>query len=296
VAACLALWDDEAAARRALSADEQAALAAIRTRIASSYRAAAPDLLDALGSYCAYCELPLHDPSQVEHVLPKSEYPTFALTWENFLSACIGCNSRKREKPLRSELDKHLGGPASPAAYEAHIRAGYRWPDEDDVDGFLDYELRRQDGSGWQLLGDAASVHRDVRHVSDSVVDGAVRADLDGHADVPVMVVVADAGGDARTRETIQLCGLDREIRPRDAADRRTLYRTLAWLDAVAELRALVDEGATELPRSVARLVTASGFYWVWLTVARRMDASGGLLTLVRDGLDLAGTDTRRLP
>ena len=57
------------------------------------------DLLRRLGNYCCYCEIPLHDAPQVEHVSPKSSNPAGLLRWDNLLLACGACNSRKLAKP-----------------------------------------------------------------------------------------------------------------------------------------------------------------------------------------------------
>lgn len=52
---------------------------------------------------CMYCE-DSHG-TDIEHFRPKSEYPTFAFTWENYLLACSECNSnhKRTEFPLDDE-------------------------------------------------------------------------------------------------------------------------------------------------------------------------------------------------
>lgn len=56
------------------------------------------DLIDRLGHYCSYCEMPLHDSPQVEHVSPKSGAGSL-LAWDNMLLACGPCNSTKSAAP-----------------------------------------------------------------------------------------------------------------------------------------------------------------------------------------------------
>lgn len=64
-------------------------------------------LIDRIGYYCAYCNIPLSHSLNVEHVVPKSpqegneagEY----LAWENMLLACGPCNNTKGNKPTESE-------------------------------------------------------------------------------------------------------------------------------------------------------------------------------------------------
>lgn len=57
------------------------------------------DLIDRLGNYCCYCNMPLHDSPQVEHVAPKSLVPGLKLEWDNMLLACGPCNSIKDNNP-----------------------------------------------------------------------------------------------------------------------------------------------------------------------------------------------------
>jgi hypothetical protein len=296
--ACLVLWNDAIEGARALSTDEQAALVAIKDKVDSEYRKAAPYLLDDIGRYCAYCELPVHEPLQIEHVLPKSQYPTFALEWDNFLPACTGCNSRKREKPLRSLVATWLDtAPCTPPACRQEIRTHYRWPDSDPVVGYFSVGLFYEDpsGGGWRMCDEADAVDPNLRDVSSSIVDGKVCAYLPALGDVPVAALVYDAtpGGDARTKETIALCKLDRLLQPKDASDMRTRYRTEAWLTAVRTLRPL-GVPAT-LPETVRLLVLAKGFYWVWLTVAKLIDPGLERRVIDETKRSLPGTDEARL-
>ena len=302
---CLALVDDEISGRP-LTADEKSAAAAIRRRIPQAYRPAAPYLLDDLGHYCSYCELPLHDPAQLEHALPKSQYPIFALDWTNFLPACIGCNSRKNDQPLRSVITARLPTepPPAPSAYFDEVRTrAYRWPDIDDVVGFFGIQLIwRDENDEWQPVPPAASVSTDTKQVRQmNVVEGDVRADVPAlglsNAVVAAIAVNEAPGGDDRTDQMIKMCALARRPIPNDSADRRTLFRTEAWFSAV---RALAPMAAGPLPATlsplVVDLITSKGFYWVWLSVATLI--SPALLRLVVDGTagSIPGTDAARLP
>jgi hypothetical protein len=124
-----------------------------------------------------------------------------------------------------------------------------------------------------------------------------VHAHVPALGDVRVAALVYDAAGDARTKEMINLCRLDRLLQPGDASDMRTRSRTEAWLTAVETLRSLLNAGLpVTLPRTIESLVVATGFYWVWLTVAGLIDPS--LRRLVIDGTkaSFSGTDDARLP
>lgn len=69
-------------------------------------------LYDRLGHYCSYCNRRLES-AAVEHVRPKSHHPASETDWENFLLACVNCNSHK------GSFDVNLGD--------------YFWPDRDNT-------------------------------------------------------------------------------------------------------------------------------------------------------------------
>ena len=52
-------------------------------------------LQNVIGEYCSYCERWIATAIEVEHVLPKNEYPSKMYRWRNFLLACKNCNSGK---------------------------------------------------------------------------------------------------------------------------------------------------------------------------------------------------------
>lgn len=63
------------------------------------YGSAKDDLIDNIGKYCSFCEVPIPPKSSlaVEHVLPKSlsKYSDLINSWSNFLLGCTNCNSVK---------------------------------------------------------------------------------------------------------------------------------------------------------------------------------------------------------
>jgi uncharacterized protein (TIGR02646 family) len=79
----------------------------------ANYAAALSDLEQRLGRYCSYCERYIATNLAVEHVQAKSLVPTLALTWSNFLLACVNCNSCKGHAPV--------------------TLADYLWPDNDNT-------------------------------------------------------------------------------------------------------------------------------------------------------------------
>lgn len=66
----------------------------------SDYSHAKPDLVNRLGCYCCYCERRIATGLAVEHILAKSLFPNLEKDWNNFLLACVNCNSAKLAKPL----------------------------------------------------------------------------------------------------------------------------------------------------------------------------------------------------
>lgn len=61
----------------------------------SDYSDAQGPLIRGLGGYCSYCGMRLDTSVHVEHVRPKSKQAHLRLTWDNFLLACVHCNSTK---------------------------------------------------------------------------------------------------------------------------------------------------------------------------------------------------------
>ncbi|MDD2738980.1 MAG: hypothetical protein PHR94_08600 [Methylomonas lenta] len=64
------------------------------------YQDAKPDLVARLGPYCSFCERPVLTQLAVEHVQPKGlpQYAHLIGRWNNFLLACVNCNSTKKDK------------------------------------------------------------------------------------------------------------------------------------------------------------------------------------------------------
>jgi len=67
------------------------------------YKDAKPDLVARLGSYCSFCERRIATNLAVEHVQPKglAAYADLIGRWENFLLACVNCNSSKLAKDMK---------------------------------------------------------------------------------------------------------------------------------------------------------------------------------------------------
>jgi uncharacterized protein (TIGR02646 family) len=69
--------------------------------IFANYDQAKPYLTRNIGEYCSYCERRVNNLLAVEHIQPKNIRPDLELRWDNFLLACVNCNSIKGPYKLR---------------------------------------------------------------------------------------------------------------------------------------------------------------------------------------------------
>ena len=66
------------------------------------YKSALPHLIARIGSYCSYCERRIATQLAVEHIQPKgiAAYADLIGRWDNYLLACVNCNSTKKDKNI----------------------------------------------------------------------------------------------------------------------------------------------------------------------------------------------------
>lgn len=83
-----------------------------------AYQDARNDLADRIGWYCSYCEMPILNMPEVEHVVPRANEGD-PLAWTNFLLACKYCNTNKSNNN--------------------RDRSGYVWPDYDNTSLAFEY-------------------------------------------------------------------------------------------------------------------------------------------------------------
>ena len=91
-------------------------------RIYNDYANARNDLVDRLGPYCSYCERRLPTGLAVEHVFPRGLYADQTLDWDNFLLACVNCNSVKSDNDPR---DVFLPDRDNTLLVLSYFRGGY---------------------------------------------------------------------------------------------------------------------------------------------------------------------------
>lgn len=78
----------------------------------TNYKDARNDLANTIGWYCSYCEMPVRNMIEVEHVHPVKN-GGIETDWNNFLLACRYCNANKKNNNRN--------------------RLGYFWPDIDNT-------------------------------------------------------------------------------------------------------------------------------------------------------------------
>lgn len=68
----------------------------------NDYRDAFPDLVSRQGNYCSFCERRIPTNLAVEHIQPKGlpAYAALVGRWDNFLLACVNCNSTKGDRDV----------------------------------------------------------------------------------------------------------------------------------------------------------------------------------------------------
>ena len=80
----------------------------------SDYHKALSYLEGTIGEYCSYCEMPIQNAPEVEHVVSKGKGGNIT-AWGNLLLACKYCNSRKSDTTTPTNKNDYI------------------WPDEDNT-------------------------------------------------------------------------------------------------------------------------------------------------------------------
>lgn len=114
-------------------------------RVYAKYQDALDDLADQIGLYCSYCEMPIQNAPEVEHVQPKSLVPGLEREWENFLLGCKTCNATKSNNPV--DL------------------ADFAFPDSDNTFRALNYDHEKVALDGAITAGERAMMEKTVKLV-----------------------------------------------------------------------------------------------------------------------------------
>ncbi|NET70014.1 MAG: HNH endonuclease [Sphaerospermopsis sp. SIO1G2] len=106
-------------------------------KIFQDYKDARGDLIDNFGEYCSYCETRLSSSLDVEHILPKAQFPDEEKNWENFCLACKNCNSTKKS-PMEKRWDSSWKN-LHPTSAKIAARSEFYWIDHDNTFRIVEY-------------------------------------------------------------------------------------------------------------------------------------------------------------
>ncbi len=265
----------------------EASLGVLETQLSSDdkgYKAATPILMGRIGKICSYCEQVLPDSVELEHCVPKGEFPYFWITWDNFLLSCGSCNTSGTGKgtgPSRATV-KSWGGAKNPGEVTLYnaVRAKYVWPDDDQnayqlLKPALWYRDTHNVPITWKQLDDAASVGPDVKlglvDLETRYVSATLKVGVNAAQVYEVAVKQVPSGQQAI--DSITYFGLDL---PGTAStrDSRRYMRTIEWMTAVFLLRPLAAANAGNFAYELERLLvslTGRGHFSVWARVASLM-------------------------
>jgi 5-methylcytosine-specific restriction endonuclease McrA len=313
---CLDAWLRQVEGRPPLSgsrSDQKQAVDAIKEKVTAAYKLASVPLTDELGPFCSFCETPLSGLLEVEHCVPKSEYPTFSLKWENFLLACSACNTAKGDVPSRSTVRGWSQARLSNEhGFYSEIRSHhYVWADVGGTSyNWLPLVLEFYDSAGgaWAVLPMNDAAHLDNELISSDTAKREVKAKIyDRASKAQVQRIVrtqlgSSAAAAGRSSEMLQLCALNDDGNSRSTYDRRVLNRTVAWFRCLQSLKTYKTANDPVMQAATWKMLlqnsAAVGFYSVWLSIIRFHDVALAK-TFVTDSnqkLYYPGTDTRYLP
>jgi hypothetical protein len=255
------------------------AIKAMRKRLEAIHVTARGDMVAMIGDFCSFCEMPLAGHLlAIEHVAPKSIYPTYSVWWWNFLLACRDCNSQKGNVPSRATTLGWTGLPAPTEVQRVNqIHTHYYWPDRD-TDTYRivsrQYWYDTHTGAPVQLTP-AEYASRNNRLIAFTAT--RVRADIDTTAGGMVLYTrsesrIVNNGGNNPGNRTVTLTGLALQETARAA------LRTRTWLFICTHYSTIVDTVIalplinrpamfTGMWNMFLAMAVQGGFYSVWVDV-----------------------------
>jgi 5-methylcytosine-specific restriction endonuclease McrA len=314
IADCLDGWLLQVMGKKPLGgtlADQSRAVKAIQNHVGNTYKLASVPLTQELGAFCSFCETPLSGLLEVEHCAPKSEYPTFALHWDNFLLACSACNIGKGNTPSRSVVRGWVGkGRLTEQQYYDEIRQNhYVWADlETQSYRWLPLQMEYYDnhsGSWNDVQMDKAANPENLvlsnelakREVVARIYDPNDKM-MKTYDDYSVRIVTA--GQSSRAQEMIKLCKLNENGKMTSTYDRRVTNRTILWFRCLYALKnyyAARTRGARQSAWNLLLLAAeGGGFFSVWLTVLNYHDPALSAKFVADSLAYYPNTDPKDLP
>jgi hypothetical protein len=248
-------------------------------RIHNGYLSAGRDLINQVGFYCAYCDIPVCSGLEVDQLLPKGWFPQEMFRFENLLPTCAVCRAKKNRKPDRSAGSAEI------------VIQQYAWPHlfwKNVADGSplpFRYELLEVQGTRSAILfgkkldeTQYPKLLRDYQSGSIQTDEGwVVRYNAEGNKQ-PLALNFTTTTIFSPMSMTEGLVNQNDTSLTNDEAwvDHRVLSRTLTFFKALAfrDLLSTASASASEPLKAAVRnaartAIKATGFWGVWLTVFR---------------------------
>ena len=256
----------------------------IQEKVTQIYKLAGIHMIQAIGDFCCYCDSRIPGLLEVEHRCPKSQYPKFALEWDNFLISCGPCNNIKRNNPDRATTRSWmLDPPNDENDYKNKIKARFAWADiENNPYQYAVPVLFYEENENWEESPKHEALNLNNSIVSYDLANRSVKADLydeNGLIKHNVNVIVKIIRETTESKgDIIELCGLNNPGNTDSAYDRRLVNRTRAWFTALQTIKSisLMDLSSPEtqpyfdlLWKSVLLTAANTGFFSVWYTILK---------------------------
>ncbi len=248
---------------------------AIENQVGTIYKTAAVPLSEQLGTFCSYCGQPLYTSVEVEHVLPKANYPTFSTSWKNFVLACGPCNGKKgkSDKPSRSEaiLWTNKTNPTEGELYTA-IRAHYSWPDTQPMAyRWMPVRLGWVKNGSWIEFSASESVNLNNIILSTSLSTRKVIAqvyinNIPKQGEVQAQVVYDKSKPTAFAMKG--MVNLNLIGNTANTYDRRMMNRTVAWFHILGLIKVFSQvKMNAQTWQTLLLMARVTGFYSTWVSV-----------------------------
>lgn len=265
----------------------------ILDKVTAIYKQAGIPMVQTIGDFCCYCDTAVPGLLEVEHVCPKSQYPTFAMEWGNFQISCGPCNNTKRDNPDRDTVATwSVPAPDTEADYSTLIAAHYVWSNiYPNPYTYIQPYLYCYDTTSatWHEVPADYAFNLNNILVSYDLATRVVKANLyaDGKApilDVQVAVLVKKMTADVQTA-IVDLCGLNNPGNTDSTYDRRMVNRTKAWFTVLATMKPFssIDFSGPHgqqifdmLWNSVLITAASTGFFSVWYLILSRLTDPAG--------------------
>lgn len=263
---------------------EVALTTSIKGSMAKRYQKAARHLITATGAYCAYCESPVQQGMQVEHLIPKAIFTTTSLSWDNFLPSCGPCNTKKGARPN----DMDIAGlpfppPAAPvppdAAYDTQVLQAIKTPGNVLLPNTagrpfrnLPSKLRFFDTTTntWQDVGTPAMYDIAITVVTVDYTNQSIIASLPNAPSFLNIAVAVDPINPAALLLN-DMVGLNDFGNPRIMYDRRVIRRTDVWctvLDLLSQIaNARTQADLNLIVANIYNLAQTMGCWSIWAQI-----------------------------